>query len=118
WIIGRLIQRVPARAFRPVPSVDAGVLLLSRRPDPLVSSVDRRAYQEFVAHVFQGPGRSLREVLGRAGVPRGTAREMTDRRPRALPRDLGAEDWAKAFNAARPPRARKGVGRSGGRGHR
>lgn len=102
WIESRLVRRVPARAFRPMPSVDAGVLAMSRRAQPLVPYVDRRNYQDFVARAFQGRGRTLREVLTGAGMPRSAATALAASHPRALPRDLDAEAWAEAFRLARP----------------
>lgn len=110
WIDARLMQRVPAQAFRPTPSVDGGILLLSRRPEPMVSSADRRAYQDFVTRVFRGRGRTLREILTFAGVPKAAATELSARHPRSLPRDLGPEAWREAFSSSRPPRAGRGAG--------
>lgn len=101
WVDARLVRRIPARAFRPVPSVDAGVLSLSRRDAPLVSVAERRAYQDFVARVFQGRGRTLREVLRSAGAADQAARHLAARRPRGLPRDLGPAEWAEAFASLR-----------------
>ena len=49
-------ERVPAAAFRPRPSVDGGVLVISRRPRPLLDPRRREAYQRFVAGAFRGAG--------------------------------------------------------------
>jgi 23S rRNA (adenine-N6)-dimethyltransferase len=43
WFAFKLGPRVPARAFRPVPSVDAGVLYVQRRHEPLVPWVEPNA---------------------------------------------------------------------------
>lgn len=103
WFTFELHGRVPARGFRPVPSVDGGLLAIRRRSTPLVARHDRRRYAAFVRGVFTGPGRGLtsilrgmtgrstsdvRRVLRDAGVP-------ADR----LPRDLTAEQWAALWQA-------------------
>ncbi|WP_433870595.1 23S ribosomal RNA methyltransferase Erm [Saccharopolyspora sp. CA-218241] len=83
--------RVPARAFRPMPAVDGGLLRIRRRPAPLVAGHDRAAYQRFVEEVFTGRGRDVGEIV----------RRRTGRRPAvppgALPRDLDPVTWARLF---------------------
>jgi len=107
WFDFTVHSRVSKRAFRPVPTVDGGLLVVHRRPTPLVT--DREAYQRFVHTVFTGRGYGLREILTRAaGVPAPTAREWlrTNRvSPTALPRDLTAEQWASLWASARRRRA-------------
>ena len=44
WFAFALHGRVPARAFRPMPSVDGGILSITRRGSPLVPLAERRAY--------------------------------------------------------------------------
>ena len=103
WYDFTLVRRIPASAFRPVPSVDAGLLLMRRRAVPLVDG--RQGYQAFVKQVFQAPGRGLEEMIGRTGrVRRAELREWVrwSRIPgRALPKDLVAEDWARLWELAR-----------------
>lgn len=103
WYDFELVGRVPASAFRPVPSVDAGLLLMHRRPEPLVR--ERAAYQAFVKQVFQAPGRGLEEMIARTGrVRRAEVREWArwSRLPaRVLPKDLSAEDWARLWELVR-----------------
>ncbi|WP_406283627.1 23S ribosomal RNA methyltransferase Erm [Embleya sp. NBC_00896] len=126
WFEFAVHARVPARAFRPVPSVDGGLLSMTRRATPLVVG-SRGAYQEFVRQVFTGPGRGLREILDRtrrfAGpAPRGW---LWDERlpPSALPKDLTATQWASLWRladgrrpASAPTRGRRpGAGRAGSR---
>lgn len=65
WYVFELCGRVPARAFRPVPGVDAGILTIRRREVPLVPAADRRAYEALVRAVFTGRGRGLGQILGR-----------------------------------------------------
>jgi len=103
WYDFSLVRRIPASAFRPVPSVDAGLLLMHRRAVPLVD--ERQLYQAFVKQVFQAPGRGLEEMIGRTGrVRRAELREWVrwSRIPaRALPKDLAAEDWARLWELVR-----------------
>ncbi|MFW5899377.1 MAG: rRNA adenine N(6)-methyltransferase family protein, partial [Jiangellaceae bacterium] len=56
WYEVEVVRRIPARAFRPVPRVDGGLLLLSRRLEPLLCPADRHGYQRMVAAVFTGRG--------------------------------------------------------------
>jgi 23S rRNA (adenine-N6)-dimethyltransferase len=76
WFELRVGRRIPATAFRPVPSVESAVLTLTPRTVPLLSPVAFRAYDRFVAQAF---GRGGRRVL-----PRGTA-------PSRLPPEAYAE---------------------------
>ncbi|WP_157006853.1 23S ribosomal RNA methyltransferase Erm [Agromyces laixinhei] len=69
WFTFRLRERVPARAFRPAPSVDGGVFTIERRPEPLVPTADTAAYQAFVAEVYRGKGRGLAQILRRMSRP-------------------------------------------------
>jgi 23S rRNA (adenine-N6)-dimethyltransferase len=106
WYDFELVRRIPASAFRPVPSVDAGLLTMWRRAVPLVDEWhERHAYQAFVKQVFQAPGRGVEEMIGRTGrVRRSELREWArwSRIPaRALPKDLAAEDWARLWELVR-----------------
>ncbi|MGD7707284.1 23S ribosomal RNA methyltransferase Erm [Microlunatus sp. Y2014] len=100
WFEADLVTRVPSSAFRPRPSVDAGVLHLTRRPAPWVSDRDR--YQAFVKRVFSGPGRGVPDILRRAGVPKRAVNRWAAAvgvTARHLPRDLTAAQWVSAFEA-------------------
>ncbi|MFE0026695.1 23S ribosomal RNA methyltransferase Erm [Amycolatopsis sp. NPDC059021] len=96
WYEFSVHSRVPARAFRPMPSVDGGLLTMTRRREPLVS--EREDYQRFVKTVFTGRGHGIREILRKTGAlePRVlngwlAANQVS---PRALPKDLDAVQWA------------------------
>ena len=71
----RVERKLPAAAFDPPPSCDAGVLVATRRARPLIAPADLPAYRRFVADAF----RRGRRVGG------------------ALPRDLDAHQWAERF---------------------
>jgi 23S rRNA (adenine-N6)-dimethyltransferase len=59
----RLSGRVSRAAFRPVPSVDAGILRLDRRPAPLLPARALGAYRDLVELGFSGVGGSLHASL-------------------------------------------------------
>ncbi|MFC0037003.1 23S ribosomal RNA methyltransferase Erm [Actinomadura rayongensis] len=101
WFEFALLRRVPARAFRPAPAVDGGLLTLRRRDRPLVPS--RAEYRAFVHAIFTGRGRGVAEIAVRAGLPRrDVARWAREQRvpAGALPKDLDARQWAALFRVA------------------
>ncbi|WP_449407600.1 23S ribosomal RNA methyltransferase Erm [Microbacterium maritypicum] len=98
WFTVELCGRVPAWAFVPQPSVDGGLLSITRRAAPLVPLRDRKAYEEFVRAVFSARGTSLATMLAvaaRTTAPRARA-ALGDAgaSARRLPRDLRPEEWA------------------------
>ncbi len=105
WFEFELDRRVPARAFRPAPSVDGGLFTIRRRAEPLVADRERRAYQAYVASVFGGRGRGLAQVLSRASRPLPNAKTWLTRRgirADALPARLAPADWSALWHAVRP----------------
>ncbi|BBG03206.1 MULTISPECIES: 23S ribosomal RNA methyltransferase Erm [Pseudonocardia] len=102
WFGFRLVGRVPARAFRPVPSVDGGILEITRRACPLVDG-PAGPYQRMVDQVFTGRGRGVVDVVarryGRATARAWAAGARLD--ARTLPRDLGPEHWAELYALVR-----------------
>lgn len=100
WLSPRLDRRIPAGAFRPRPSVDAGLLVIDRRAEPLLPVREQRGYQRFTAAVFNGRGRGLHEILARQGIARDDVRRWAREHgvgPNALPRELDARAWAGAY---------------------
>jgi 23S rRNA (adenine-N6)-dimethyltransferase len=89
WYSFALARRLPAAAFDPPPRVDAGVLVIERRPLPLVDESAWRDYRGFVASGFRhglhsvAPARTLRRHAARAA------------------RDLDAHQWAALHRAVR-----------------
>ena len=103
--------RLPAHLFHPRPSVDASVLVLTRRPAPLVPARDRVPYLEVVRVAFRDAGAPLPRALsrlGRSGEIRGALREIgLDAAVRAV--DLRVEEFvrlAAALGRRRLSRAR------------
>ena len=75
WYAASLARRLPRGCFEPRPSVDAGVLVFTRRARPLVPVELAVEYRRFVARGF------------RRGRGRGEA----------LSRDLDAHQWSERF---------------------
>jgi 23S rRNA (adenine-N6)-dimethyltransferase len=99
WFEFGLVRKVSASSFRPKPSVDGGLMTISRRVDPLVAHDDRRRYQAMVHRVFTGRGHGIAQILARS-LPRASVRKwLRDNKvePKALPRDLSAAQWADLF---------------------
>ena len=66
WWEFRLGPRVPAHAFRPVPSVDSGVLLVSRRPEPLLPPSMASGFAAFIQEQWPFPAGSGSGKPGRS----------------------------------------------------
>jgi 23S rRNA (adenine-N6)-dimethyltransferase len=95
WFELSVVRRLPRCVFAPPPSVDAGVLRIVRRPEPLVPVGDRREFEAFLARAYrQGP----RAVLPWRELKRCEAELGFDRRARA--RDLDARQWAALYAGA------------------
>ena len=101
WYEFRLMQRVPAAAFQPVPSVDGGLVRISRRHRALVPGDELGEYQRFVKAVFTGRGRGLAEIVRqlcrKQEIP-GHSVHVPARLAHALPADLDARDWARVWS--------------------
>jgi 23S rRNA (adenine-N6)-dimethyltransferase len=96
WFELSLARRLPRSVFAPQPSVDAGVLRILRRWEPLVPASDRGAYEAFLARGYRGGLRSVvtPHRLKRYEAELGFARQ-------ARPRDLDAAQWAGLWRAVR-----------------
>jgi 23S rRNA (adenine-N6)-dimethyltransferase len=106
WYDFALLGRVPARAFRPRPGVDGGLLRIDRRTRPMLEDGARHSYQAFVARVFAGRGRGVAEIVAGTEGRRGTRAWMRSQGidPRARPRDLRAGEWVALHRWARDGR--------------
>lgn len=93
-----LARRLPRNAFAPPPSVDAGVLRVVRRREPLVPPEEWAAYRAFVRRAFEA-----RAPVRRVASPRLVKRLALELgfSPDALPRDLDSRQWALLFRAVR-----------------
>jgi 23S rRNA (adenine-N6)-dimethyltransferase len=55
WYELTITRRIPASGFRPVPSTDAAVITITRRPDPLLPVAEAAHYQRFLERRFDDP---------------------------------------------------------------
>ena len=91
-----VVRRLPAACFEPRPSVDAGLLRIVRRPEPLVAARDYERFCSDVRAAFAGN----RAVWRGDRTWRRTARALGIERS-ARPRDLDVHQWAELFAAVR-----------------
>jgi 23S rRNA (adenine-N6)-dimethyltransferase len=99
WWEFRLLRHVPASAFEPSPSVDAGLMSITRRPRPLIAPERRGHFLRLVGTGFRRADlpvhRSLRgripeRAWKRAARERGIGRGATAT-------DLDVFDWVALF---------------------
>ena len=95
WHELELVRRVPRSCFAPPPSVDAAVLRVRRRAEPLVPVERAAAYHGFLRAAYRDA-----PVVRTVPAARKLAAQLGfDRRARA--RDLDARQWAALFTAGR-----------------
>jgi 23S rRNA (adenine-N6)-dimethyltransferase len=90
---------IPRTQFRPVPRVDAGILQLERRPEPLISPSRMAAYRRLVQAGFSGVGGSVQASLRRTYPPNrvadACARAGLDRR--TVVGYVSPDQWIEIF---------------------
>ena len=90
-------RRLPAALFRPPPSVDAAVLVATRRPAPLLAIADHREYASLVRHAFEHPRLApFLDGFLTARESRGLCHTL-GHDAHTQPRDLDAHQWARLF---------------------
>ena len=98
-----VVRRLPARCFEPSPGVDAGVLRIVRRPEPLVSEPELERFGAFVSAGFRGRtptlGAALRAFVSPLELKR-LGRELGFDRS-ASARELDVHAWAALYRAVR-----------------
>lgn len=101
WFDFRLVERVPAHAFAPKPSVDGGILTIDRCSPGLIPHRLRSDYQQFVHSVFTGRGRGMKGILTTMSITDKRHLESTmdrnDVRGDTLPRDLTPRQWTGLY---------------------
>ncbi len=127
WYEFTVVRRLHPSAFAPPPSVDAAVLRIVRRIEPLVDRTDAPDYRALVAGSFQRRS-AVRRALHGVVSSRQLKRLANEHgfSPEAFPWELDQHQWAAVFgfvrrravhspdtNPFKPvPRGRKGVGLS------
>ncbi|RKS09000.1 23S rRNA (adenine-N6)-dimethyltransferase [Nocardiopsis sp. Huas11] len=94
-----LAGRIDRDRFRPVPRVDAGILVLRRRARPLLSPERRAAYRHLVELGFGGVGGSLGASLRRARPARRVAAALgaAGIAPQAPVGAVSPDQWMTVF---------------------
>jgi 23S rRNA (adenine-N6)-dimethyltransferase len=96
WFELSVSRRLPRCVFAPPPPVEAGVLRIVRRSEPLIPVAERRPYEVFLARSYRDglgaviPRRELNRSAAELGFERG-----------ARPRDLDVRQWAALYRRAR-----------------
>jgi 23S rRNA (adenine-N6)-dimethyltransferase len=110
WWRFRRGRRLGASSFRPPPSVDAAVLVATRRTPPLLAVEDHTRYAAFVRRGFQQSrlDRILGDLLSKVGV-RALRRDLELDDGQEEARDLSVEQWARLFSAYRWQVTRSGA---------
>ncbi|WP_460948429.1 23S ribosomal RNA methyltransferase Erm [Okibacterium endophyticum] len=103
WYDFTLLRRVPASGFRPVPSVDSGLLQIDRRVTSLLPWRERGRYQRLVAAVFTAKGRGVRAMASNVVGARTAAEWAAANRVAGdvLPKHLDAGAWVDLATRAR-----------------
>ena len=111
WWDFTLARRIGRLGFEPPPSVDAGLLVVTRREPALLPATDRAAYVRLVHRAFERSSWPLRRSL-RESLPPLTWKRLARERGLevdATPRDLDVFDWIAVSNVSwRPIPARSG----------
>jgi 23S rRNA (adenine-N6)-dimethyltransferase len=97
WWELTLVRRIPRTAFRPVPGVDAGMLVIRRRERPLLPAHRRPMFVHLLTRAFASPDRPVRRGLT---VDDRRWSRFADRRglaPEVRPSDLDVFDWVALF---------------------
>jgi len=98
WQLAGAIARTE---FRPMPRVDAGILRLTRRAQPLVSPARQAAYRRLVQAGFSGVGGSVQASLRRSYPPEHVAAACgeagVDRR--TVVAYVSPDQWVQIFHA-------------------
>jgi len=103
WFAFRLVRRIPAAAFSPVPAVDGAHMAIERRAQPLLEPAEQRAFARFVRAGFARGGH-LRAGL-RSQLTNNQVRILRATVPfddETLCNRLDADAWVALFAAARP----------------
>lgn len=106
WFDLRLDARIPAHAFRPVPKVDAAILVVRPRQPALLSPAAFGAHVQLVDELFAASGRSIGERLRRVTGRRRAAQMLhaAGLEPRTAIASVPLEAWALLTREARQSR--------------
>ncbi len=102
WATAKVVGRVPATVFHPVPNVESALVRIDRRPAPAVD-VDPEWLFRLVRAGFGQRRKMLRRSL--AGLVGADAFAAAGIRPEARAEELAVEDWGRlaACTSSGPP---------------
>jgi len=105
WWEFQLVRHVPRTAFEPLPSVDAGMLSVTRRSPHLLPMSARLRYVRLIAKGFSASSKPLRLTLRSSMSPRNWARFVRERGIAAdvVPTELDVFDWVALFERMMGP---------------
>jgi len=99
----RVVRRVPARAFRPVPRVDSAIVALRTRPEPAFTPLGQEPFLRLVSDAFRHRRKQMRSALGHeAGLDRERATDALRRSgvaPERRPETLTLDEWVALARA-------------------
>ncbi|MBI4213360.1 MAG: ribosomal RNA small subunit methyltransferase A [Chloroflexi bacterium] len=100
----RIVRRVPAGAFFPVPKVQSAIVRLDVRDRPAVDVDSPPRFVSFLRQGFTQPRRQLHNSLGQ-GLERepGEARALLESvgvNPSQRPSELSLDEWSRIYRAA------------------
>ena len=104
WFDIGITARLARTSFSPAPRVDAAMLRVTRRTQPLVPVEAHNAYRQFLEDAFRAHAPLARALRGRL-TPRELRRlaAVLGFDAAALPRDLDPRQWAHLFSFAETP---------------
>jgi len=101
----RIVARIPAAAFFPVPRVDSAVVCIEVHPMPRVPREALEGFFQLARAGFHQRRKTLRNALSAAlGIPPGAAESMLRQagiEPRRRAETLSLEEWARLSLSAR-----------------
>jgi 23S rRNA (adenine-N6)-dimethyltransferase len=100
WWELRVARHLPAPAFEPAPSVDAGLLSIVRRRPPLLPAPEREAYLDLLRAGFRRSELPIHRSLRGRVPPRAWKQTARERglRTGATARDLDVFDWVALYS--------------------
>lgn len=104
WWELALVRRIPRHGFEPPPSIDAGMLTITRRRTELLDRTERFAYLALVRRAFNHGSWPVRRSLRGTMPPMAWKRLARERglHVDARPPDLDIWDWISVFRSAGP----------------
>lgn len=99
WWELTLVRRIPRSGFEPVPSVDAGLLVITRRQPALLAPRERPSYVALLRRAFDSGSWPIRRSL-RDDLPPVTWKRIARERGiavDALPASLDVWDWVEVY---------------------